>query len=750
MGRAEDVTGKRRDLWCEAYDRWQGFAAARQPLASPNRNKDGTVPRPAVALSTPVQKERFHERQRLRERFESPSYRTLRIAAERKIGATLDFVDLPPNEQALKAGRPVARLVSLNGSGIEPQGFATGFLVAKDVILTNFHVFQRADDARDCGAQFLYERIERGVREGLIFELDPDRFFLSCARYDYALVAVKPHALNGASLDQFQYLPLIGAKGKIEKGCPVNIIQHPQGQAKQYATVNNVLLDLRDDGFLLYETDTLEGSSGSPVFNQWWETIGLHHCGVPQMEDGKLVKRNGERVALDAEVDEADLIWVANEGVRVSALVDSFRAQRVDTPDAERILQRLVEGTFDILSKIAKQSPLLPANGGKPETMTPLREASMAGTIFQFSGPVSIYVGAGPAVALAGPAPPLPGAAVPPDPAPVLGGAGTLEPTEFLERALRFDENYKSRDKHGYDSQFLDGWDVPAPTLGEKLEAVALKQDGEDTAWVIPYYHYSLVMHGKRRLLIWAASNVDYSEKARAKTKDRKSYGGENWRLDPRIALHAPGLQIENADFYGPARKIDRGHIVRREDACWGATAREAEFGNSDTYHWTNCTPQSEAFNQSGKDGLWGKFEMHIQRESKAVGGRVSVFAGPVFRTRDPERGYDERSAIRVPMKFWKIVLCVSEDDGGKRERLAYGFIFDQTEAIRRLGFEAMNMESYRIQQVPIAEIARATGVEFDRTVMTADVLRVKPGQESMLASERARSIASLDDVILR
>jgi len=36
--------------------------------------------------------------------------------------------------------------------------------------------------------------------------------------------------------------------------------------------VNNQLLDLRDDGFLLYETDTLEGSSGSPVFNQYWET----------------------------------------------------------------------------------------------------------------------------------------------------------------------------------------------------------------------------------------------------------------------------------------------------------------------------------------------------------------------------------------------------------------------------------------------------------------------------------------------
>jgi hypothetical protein len=63
---------------------------------------------------------------------------------------------------------------------------------------------------------------------------------------DYAIVALTPRSLSGASLDQFQYLPLIAAKGKIRKGDPVNIIQHPEGRPKQYATVNNRLLDLSD------------------------------------------------------------------------------------------------------------------------------------------------------------------------------------------------------------------------------------------------------------------------------------------------------------------------------------------------------------------------------------------------------------------------------------------------------------------------------------------------------------------------
>src|SRR5258705_75964 len=91
-------------------------------------NLDGTIPRPRIGAITTDQRQRFDERQRLRERFESTGYRTLRVTAERMIGATLDFVDLPPNEQALKAGRPVVRLVTLGAAGIVPDGFATGFL----------------------------------------------------------------------------------------------------------------------------------------------------------------------------------------------------------------------------------------------------------------------------------------------------------------------------------------------------------------------------------------------------------------------------------------------------------------------------------------------------------------------------------------------------------------------------------------------------------------------------------------------
>jgi endonuclease G len=159
---------------------------------------------------------------------------------ERKIGATLDFADLPPNEQALKAGRPVVRIVTLPGAGLVPQGFATGFLIAPDLMITNHHVFRTADEAQGVGAQFLYERTQAGIRQGLIFELQPKRFFVNDKRLDYAVVAVKVTAIDGAPLSQFKFLPLIAAKGKIRKGDPVNIIQHPDGNPKKYATVTTL------------------------------------------------------------------------------------------------------------------------------------------------------------------------------------------------------------------------------------------------------------------------------------------------------------------------------------------------------------------------------------------------------------------------------------------------------------------------------------------------------------------------------
>ena len=104
---------------------------------------------------------------------------------------------------------------------------------------------------------------------------------------------------------------------------------------------------------------------------------------------------------------------------------------------------------------------------------------------------------------------------------------------------------------------------------------------------VLRYHHFELVMSASRRLQLWSAANVDY-DPARKSRRGRNDFGQDRWVPDPRIPASA---QILDAEFYRPAGNIDRGHMVRREDNAWGDSEREIEFANSDTFHWTNCTP---------------------------------------------------------------------------------------------------------------------------------------------------------------
>jgi endonuclease G len=733
--RLQRVLTERRALRERASQRWVGFQPPHAAPAVGIPNRDGTHPAPRYAAPTAEQLRRYGKREKNRELFFSTAHRGARIAAERKIGTTLDFSDLPPSEQAQAAGRPVARIVQLGTRGVEPEGFATGFLVHHELLLTNWHVFRTPDEADGVGAQFLYERVKDGIRSGLVFEIDRKRFFLSDRELDFALVAVKPRSLTQAALAQFGFLPLISAKGKILKGDPVNIIQHPDGRPKQYATVNNRLLDLRDDGYLLYETDTLEGSSGSPVFNRHWEAIGLHHSGVPRMDGDRMVLRDGRRVPLDAEVSDDEVDWIANEGIRTSAIVDSLKRQRLGDSAQARRLADMLATTDDPVALVELEAPAVPA--ARPSaTPAAAIDPLLPPIQIEVTRPVTIHVGTvNVSSAVAGP---------------LSASGGTRLPNsgrDFREKSLRFDENYGSRALWGYKSRFLAGWMIGAPGLTRKraTELDVLKNEA-GKPWVIPYYHYSLLMSRARRLVVWTAANVDYSDAARRLTRTRKEYGGENWRLDPRVALGEPDMQIDDNSFYAPARKIDRGHVVRREDTCWGSTANEAQFGNSDTYHYTNCTPQHESFNQSQLDGLWGKFENHIQKQVRALDGRMVVLAGPVLSDDDPTHGYPGEKPIQVPMRYWKVVLCTSRS-GDRTLRHAYGFVFDQSVVVRTLGYEKMNMHDFEIHQVPIAQISRETGVTFAASVLAADVLK-NGARETRRGTARKR-ITGLESLVL-
>jgi V8-like Glu-specific endopeptidase len=81
------------------------------------------------------------------------------------------------------------------------------------------------------------------------------------------------------------------------------VIGHPRGLAQpQFSLQDNVLLDY-DDRVLHYRSPTEGGSSGSPVFNNEWQLIGLHHAGgfnLPQLNEAGGTHAANEGITFDA------------------------------------------------------------------------------------------------------------------------------------------------------------------------------------------------------------------------------------------------------------------------------------------------------------------------------------------------------------------------------------------------------------------------------------------------------------------
>jgi V8-like Glu-specific endopeptidase len=76
----------------------------------------------------------------------------------------------------------------------------------------------------------------------------------------------------------------------------------------QFSIKDNKLLALKDR-FVHYRAPTQGGSSGSPVFNEFWELIALHHAGgfnVPKLD--------------------GDGVYAANEGISILSIVEQIRS----------------------------------------------------------------------------------------------------------------------------------------------------------------------------------------------------------------------------------------------------------------------------------------------------------------------------------------------------------------------------------------------------------------------------------------
>jgi endonuclease G len=414
---------------------------------------------------------------------------------------------------------------------------------------------------------------------------------------------------------------------------------------------------------MTHDSSTLGGNSGSAVIDvDTGEVVGLHFA-------GEYLKANYAVPTYELARDQRVVDVGLNFGGSVAATNDWSPAwTRVEA------------------AEVSPNGSVAPAVSST-QTVAP-RAGTATGSTAIFNVPLTIAVSIGQPT-LAGSAAPLAAAAI---------EAPRMQPPVIFGGLEH---------RTGYQGGFLDLEDdatVPLPELTSLGASVVAKL--EDGTHELKYHKFSVVIHRGRRMALFTASNVDWRPAMRTidgKKPGRDELDGlpqgtqEQWVTDWRIPKEQ---QLPDVFYTEDGGAFDKGHIVRRDDVAWGKTFEDMQKGNGDTFHTTNCSPQTAAFNRStlGEDN-WGDLEILVQKETRAE--KAIIFAGPVLADDDRRfKGRDEAGTIlvQIPSRFWKIVVVK-----GAAGPDAYGFLLEQD--LSRVPLEFAVPPSWRPHMCEIAQI---------------------------------------------
>jgi S1-C subfamily serine protease len=228
----------------------------------------------------------------------------------------------PKTYKWMQNGMTRARSVGAVRKTSDGRRHGTGFLIKAStlglpsdelVVLTNHHVVNPEGAGmalRPSGAEVQFEAVENSDRHAVtevLWSSPPEFLDVSILR-----IAKPPDGI--APLEAAAHLPVLGESQR------VYVIGYPAGDELAFSFQDNELIDHEGPPAgtppaagrvrLHYRAPTAGGSSGSPVFNEDWEVMGLHHLG------GKLgvEKLNGKSGT-----------YAANEGLWIQSIVKAAK-----------------------------------------------------------------------------------------------------------------------------------------------------------------------------------------------------------------------------------------------------------------------------------------------------------------------------------------------------------------------------------------------------------------------------------------
>ncbi len=235
-------------------------------------------------------------------------------------------------KQAFQAARAIARVRDKAQQESE-LGLGTGFLVRgrtlapslgeEIFLLTNAHVIAQRRDRTAITPHMA--RLTFDEAPGLVLACKEVVWSSPFDELDASLVRLQTGGVDlpgVIDLEAFEYFPSdFGELSPSRLGA--YIIGHPEGGDLSISLDDAEIVDLgrrrtQDAGiYVHYKTPTEHGSSGSPVFNNDWRVVALHHAGPPRQANGRPqgLRRLGGRGGFH---------W-ANEGIALASIAAAMR-----------------------------------------------------------------------------------------------------------------------------------------------------------------------------------------------------------------------------------------------------------------------------------------------------------------------------------------------------------------------------------------------------------------------------------------